>query len=677
MMLPWEAKKQVEELFDLIFLEERLCLEVEEAKSFQEECCAVRERVKQISQMLKTLIRFITSAPTSIYLRPINCIVAKVKDNFELALATVSKCKCRSLLSSLFTIRNATRFRGLSHLLDASISDMEWLVTVYDPQNGVTGPTTQNESARLLVWSCIATVKMGRQLEDRVQAAKCLGLLAQEKDEYKNIIFEEGGVPPLIKLLKENSSLTAQITAANALCLLANEQERTRIIMKEMISTVVYRLSRTSPTRDQIQAANLVAKIAEYNPEVKEYDLVRENVIWRLVTLLSSEPSADGPKINLLNPELKISCSKALWVLVEGSVSNCRTLTETKGMLCLAKLVETEQDELQYNCLMIIREITSIAESNQEFRHSAFKTNSLAAMTVVDQLLRVIKEFDDKKLRIPAIKSMGSLARTFSAKDSRVISPLVSRLGSTDQEIAMEAAIALQNFACPENRLSKEHSQSIVKFDGVPLLMKLLDGDEESQHHGLALICYLANHDINSNVLIEAGALTALETIGAKHPKLKGLVSDAIFKLKSNQTGKHEKLDSSVKASITQIIVEQNKEAVNYLRQGPEILWKRLTGFAQKPEETFPGDCKPLPIVMRCKERFSHAQPSFKTGRILPLLRAKAKYRGSALRCVINYPGRRQATEVARGLRLMINIVNSFGKKVIRRKFGFVIHKIM
>ena len=56
-----------------------------------------------------------------------------------------------------------------------------------------------------------------------------------------------------------------------------------------------------------------------------------------------------------------------------GSVSNCRTLTETKGMFCLAKLVETEQDELQYNCLMIIREITATAESNNEFRHSPLR----------------------------------------------------------------------------------------------------------------------------------------------------------------------------------------------------------------------------------------------------------------------------------------------------------------
>ena len=98
---------------------------------------------------------------------------------------------------------------------------------------------------------------MGRQLEGRVKDAECLAFLAREKEEFKKIIFEEGGVPPLQNFLKENSSMDAQITAANALCLLANEQQRTSIIMKKMISTIINRLSRTSP-------------IAEHNPKVKE-----------------------------------------------------------------------------------------------------------------------------------------------------------------------------------------------------------------------------------------------------------------------------------------------------------------------------------------------------------------------------------------------------------------------
>ena len=162
---------QIEELLDLISLGEEVCLAVNRAKSFKVECGQLGERVYRLSQMLKTLFCFITFARTSLYLRPVNSIVAKVTDNFGLALAILYKCKRRSLLRRLFTRRNATHFRELFLRLDASISDMEWLLIVYNPQNSrATGPIDNKKSITFLVWSCIATLQMGRQLEDRVDA---------------------------------------------------------------------------------------------------------------------------------------------------------------------------------------------------------------------------------------------------------------------------------------------------------------------------------------------------------------------------------------------------------------------------------------------------------------------------------------------------------------------------
>ncbi|XWS55296.1 hypothetical protein CRYUN_Cryun10bG0163100 [Craigia yunnanensis] len=168
--------------------------------------------------MLETMFCFITFAHSAIYMRPVNCVLAKVKDNFKQALAIVYKCKHRSLLCRvLFTCSNATHFRKLFHLLDDSISDMQCLVTVYDPQREAIDPTVSKKPAIFLVWSCIATVQMGRQLEGRVKTAECLALLAREKEEFKKIIFEEGEVPFLQKLLKENSFMDAQIVRRSIL----------------------------------------------------------------------------------------------------------------------------------------------------------------------------------------------------------------------------------------------------------------------------------------------------------------------------------------------------------------------------------------------------------------------------------------------------------------------------
>ncbi|MFQ6630404.1 hypothetical protein Gotur_007702 [Gossypium turneri] len=525
MALDSDARK----IFDLILLGEDVCLAVNESNSFKVECGELGKRVSRLLEMLNNLICFITSGSTSLYLRPLNCMVAKLEVYFMAAQHIVRNRKHQNLFCRLFTSRIATDFQKLFHVLDASVTDMEWVVSLYEPQNRGRScwKTNNSVSPTALVWSCIANIEMGSSLDDRIEACDRLASLVRHK--HKDIIVEEGGVDSLMKLLKENCPLVAHIAAANTLCLLANEDNE-GTIMKEMVSTFIKSLSKTSPISKQTQAADLVASIAERNPESKQHDLIRENIIWQLVILLSSEQST---------LELKISCSKALWKLAQGSVSNCQTLTETKGMLCLAKLVAKEQGELRYNCIMIIKEITSIAESDDGFRRSAFTSTSPAAKAVVDELLRVIKELDDTKLRVPAIKSIGSLARCFSAKQSRVIGPLVARLGNTDQDVAMEAAIALRKIVSTDNYLCSEHSKSIIEFEGVPLLMKLLNsGDKNTHPHVLALICYLAQHDSNSNVLIKAGALTALQTIAPRvnteYRELETLVPHTISKLQSN-----------------------------------------------------------------------------------------------------------------------------------------------
>ncbi|XP_052484937.1 uncharacterized protein LOC105795500 [Gossypium raimondii] len=519
MALDSDARK----IFDLILLGEDVCLAVNESNSFKVECGELGKRLEVYFMAAQDIVRNRTH---------------------------------QNLFCRLFTSRIATDFQKLFHVLDASVTDMEWVVSLYEPQNrGRSCCKTDNSvSPTALVWSCIANIEMGSSLDDRIEACDRLASLVRHKDEYKHIIVE-GGVDSLMKLLKENCPLVAHIAAANTLCLLANEDNE-GTIMKEMVSTFIKSLSKTSPISKQTQAADLVASIAELNPESKQHDLIRENIIWQLVILLSSEQST---------LELKISCSKALWKLAQGSVSNCRTLTETKGMLCLATLVAKEQGELRYNCIMIIKEITSIAESDNGFRSSAFTSSSPAAKAVVDELLRVIKELDDTKLRVPAIKSIGSLARSFLARQSRVIGPLVARLGNTDQDVAMEAAIALKKFVSTDNYLCSEHSKSIIEFEGVPLLMKLLNSGDKSTHpHVLALICYLAQHDSNSNVLIKAGALTALQTIDpeviTEYRELETLVPHTISKLQSYLTVEQQQTESST--GIKQFFTKQSKAVV-------------------------------------------------------------------------------------------------------------------
>ncbi|XP_062110391.1 uncharacterized protein LOC133822165 [Humulus lupulus] len=468
-------------------------------------------------------------------------------------------------------------------------------------------PIASNDPIISWVWSSIASIQMG-QLPCRIEAANQLASLAQDNDRNKKIIVEEDGVSPLLKLLKESSSSEAQIAAATALCNLANEQERVRSIVSEVGIPVIVQVLGDSPMRVQTQVARLVARMAKYDP-VAQDDFARENVIRPLVTLLSFETFVDDSKLHpgkhsihsivqinkeleknnlggsssknsyknlnsLSNSysylymegnnragnhrkerenekpefklELKISCAEALWMLAKGSVANSRKITETKGLLCLAKSVENEVGELQFNCLMTVTEITAAAELNSDLRRAAFKTNSHAAKAVVDQLLRLVTEVDSPTLQIPAIRSIGSLARTFPVRETRVIGPLVNQLSHRDVDVATEATISLGKFACPDNFLHMEHSKTIIEFNGIPPLLKLLRASEQSQLYGLILLCYLALHAGNNDSLDQARVLIALEgalssdrTVIMQHSQLKDLVPKAIYHLNLYHAGGH------------------------------------------------------------------------------------------------------------------------------------------
>ncbi|RYR10016.1 hypothetical protein Ahy_B05g078468 [Arachis hypogaea] len=575
-----QEKRIEDELSYPIMVAERVRAAADEADSFKTECSDVWKQVDRLLQMLRSLVRFATSAASSpgglpLYERPVRRVASEASKNLDRALSLVRKCKRRSILRRVVTIVSAADFRKVLSYLEASIGDMRWLLSILDAD----GSAAAAGGGGGIVLS--------------------LPPIASNDPILSWIIVEEGGVPPLLKLLKESSSPVAQIAAASALCNLANDLERVRVIVSELGVPIVVQVLADSPMKVQIRVAQLVARMAEHDPVAQE-DFARENAIRPLVTLLSFDTFVDDPMGQLgrqsihsivqINREfgkktammgrsgnrpltnsfssfshsegssrggnhrkdrenedpavklqLKVSCAEALWMLARGSVTNSRKITETKGMLCLAKLVEKEQGELQYNCLMTIMEITAAAESNADLRRAAFKTNSPAAKAVVEQLLRIIKEVDNPSLRIPAIKSIGSLARTFPARETRVIGPLVAQLSHKNTDVAAEAAIALNKFACPDNFLHVEHSKAIIEFNGVPALMRLLRANEITQLHGLILLCYLALHAGNSESLEQARVLTALEgadrAVIAQHPELRELVSRALIHLSLYHAG--------------------------------------------------------------------------------------------------------------------------------------------
>ncbi|KAE8809233.1 Armadillo/beta-catenin-like repeat family protein [Hordeum vulgare] len=80
---------------------------------------------------------------------------------------------------------------------------------------------------------------------------------------------------------------------------------------------------------------------------------------------------------------MKAMGAKAMWKLARGHPGVCKSITESRALLCIAWLLEKGDDgagtQLQYYSAMTIMEITRVAENNLALRHSAFKPSSPAA----------------------------------------------------------------------------------------------------------------------------------------------------------------------------------------------------------------------------------------------------------------------------------------------------------
>uniref|UniRef100_J3N0X2 Uncharacterized protein n=2 Tax=Oryza brachyantha TaxID=4533 RepID=J3N0X2_ORYBR len=232
----------------------------------------------------------------------------------------------------------------------------------------------------------------------------------------------------------------------------------------------------------------------------------------------TSGSSGRGAVREVEDPEtkarLKAMAAKALWKLARGHLDVCKSITDSRALLCFAVLLEKGDGDMgthvQYYSAMAIMEISRVAEHSLALRQSAFKPSSPAAKAVVDQLLHIVEKgvFDD--LLLPCITALGCLARTFTASENRVIRPLVELLDEREPPVIKEAVVALTKFACNENHLHVNHCKAIVDGAGARHLVQLVYLGDEVQIEALILLCFIALHVPESEELAQAGVLAVL-----------------------------------------------------------------------------------------------------------------------------------------------------------------------
>ncbi|KAK9684774.1 hypothetical protein RND81_10G231300 [Saponaria officinalis] len=519
-----------------------------EATAFRTNCIAVSCQAADLSNKLRSVVG-LTLTSSTVYHRPICRIAAQTTTNLHRALKLVRKCKQSGILRKVvLTFTSfAAEFEKVSDLLGSSIADFRWLLSVFRGERGslVIPPIARNDPVTAAVWSLIASLHVNRRLNDRIFAANNLAALARSNHQYCDVIVAEGAVRQLLGLLSNGGGCTeGQVAAAAALNWLAvNNVERCRAIAMDNNMqgiTIIVKVLEECCASVQILVAELVAKIVEVDPVLRE-EFGRENLIKSLISCLIYDSDNHNSHREYDSPESKhnlmTKCSSILWKLCEKSLLNCQKIAEPRNLLCLAKIIETERRELRLNCLMTVMEVAEVAEGNIKLRKTVWNPNSLPAKAVLDQLRRVITEETNPIFLFPAIKSIGCLARIFPAKETNIVGALVRKLGDANMSVATEAVIVLTKFTCPENHNCVKHSKTIIEFNGVPMLMKLLSvcESESAKMVGLVLLCFLSIHVGNSEALAEARVLITLESAVssgmALNSHLKDIISRAINQL--------------------------------------------------------------------------------------------------------------------------------------------------
>ncbi|XP_042492539.1 uncharacterized protein LOC122072064 [Macadamia integrifolia] len=617
-----------------IQLADQVTKAADDAHSFKQECAELKSKTEKLAALLRQAAR----ASNDLYERPTRRIIDDTEQVLDKALALVFKCRANGIMKRVFTIIPAAAFKKMSAHLGNSIGDVSWLLRVSasagDRDDEYLGlpPIAANEPILGLIWEQIATLHTG-SLENRSDAAASLVSLARDNDRYGKLIIEEGGVVPLLKLVKEGK-LEGQENAARAIGLLSRDPESVEHMMHAGVCSVFAKILKEGHMKVQAMVAWAVSELVAHHPKCQ--DLFAQNNIIRLlvshlafetiqehskyavtsnkpvsmsihsVLMASNHPNhhdnSRPPALNNHQPNedesqiphplsrqqpnqmhnvitntmaarkvskphqpqannannshqtnqvksskqdhhqqqqphhhpqhislaggsikgrefedpatkdnMKAMAAKALWHLAKGNSAICRSITESRALLCFAVLLEKGPDEVRYNSAMALMEIAAVAEQDAELRRSAFKPNSPAAKAVFDQLLSIVEKADSDLL-VPCVQAMGNLARTFRATETRIIGPLVRLLDEKEGDISREAAIALTKFACDENYLNVDHSKAIIDEGGAKHLVQLVYFSEQIvQIPALVLLSYIALNVPDSEALAQAEVLTVLE----------------------------------------------------------------------------------------------------------------------------------------------------------------------
>ncbi|KAF2312397.1 hypothetical protein GH714_034549 [Hevea brasiliensis] len=278
-----------------IQLADQIIKAADEASAFKQDCAELKSKTEKLAALLRQAAR----ASSDLYERPTRRIIDDTEQVLEKALALVQKCRANGLMKRVFIIIPTAAFRKMSSQLENSIGDVSWLLRVSasadDRDDEYLGlpPIAANEPILCLIWEQIAILYTG-SLDDRSDAAASLVSLARDNDRYGKLIIEEGGIPPLLKLVKEGK-MEGQENAARAIGLLGRDRESVEYMIHAGVCIVFAKILKEGPMKVQAVVAWAVSELAANYPTCQDL-FAQHNIIRLLVGHLAFETVQEHSK---------------------------------------------------------------------------------------------------------------------------------------------------------------------------------------------------------------------------------------------------------------------------------------------------------------------------------------------------------------------------------------------
>ncbi|KAI4299879.1 hypothetical protein L6164_033300 [Bauhinia variegata] len=347
----------------------------DEAQSFKQECMEIKGKTEKLAGLLRQAAR----NSNDLYERPTRRIIDDTEQVLDKTLALISKCSGNGIIKRLFTIIPAGAFRKTTMQLENSLGDVQWLLRVSasadDRDDEYLGlpPIAANEPILCLIWEQVAILLSGCPSEERSDAAASLVSLARDNDRYGKLIIEEGGVPPLLKLLKEGQ-MEGQENAARAIGLLGRDPESVEHIVNAGVCSVFAKILKDGAMKVQCVVAWAISELAANHPKCQDH-FAQNNAIRLLVRHLAFETIQEHSKYAIGNKQ-NMSIHSVLMASNAPDADNKMPEDETQIAHPLGKQMPNQMHNVVTNTLVMKGQTPGNSKTEAHQQHHGHGDNA-------------------------------------------------------------------------------------------------------------------------------------------------------------------------------------------------------------------------------------------------------------------------------------------------------------